>query len=121
MHRRDEARQVARKAIAKRALWADEWQRCPIFVSGMVRWFGLTTVVAVKADSIRCSTHTENTSFPIEHLFLGRKSVSCSAIIFSFGLVVLVQPYFQVNHLISAPHLALDSFPLNPHRRYEEN
>jgi hypothetical protein len=32
--RRAEAREVARRAIDSGALWADEWQRCPIFVKG---------------------------------------------------------------------------------------
>ena len=32
--RREEARQVARQAIERHALWADEWQRCPIYVKG---------------------------------------------------------------------------------------
>ncbi|CAJ1337097.1 unnamed protein product [Effrenium voratum] len=33
--RREEARAVARRAIHAGALWADEWQRCPIFVKGL--------------------------------------------------------------------------------------
>lgn len=32
--RREEAREVARRAIEQGALWADEWQRCPIYVKG---------------------------------------------------------------------------------------
>lgn len=34
-NRRAEAREVARRAIDSGALWADEWQRCPIFVKGL--------------------------------------------------------------------------------------
>ncbi|CAK9099782.1 unnamed protein product [Durusdinium trenchii] len=33
--RREEAREVAQRAIERGALWANEWQRCPIFVSGL--------------------------------------------------------------------------------------
>lgn len=33
--RRDDARKVAARAIKAGARWADEWQRCPIFVTGV--------------------------------------------------------------------------------------